>query len=100
MVVLNGDGPPRGVPGRDARASARPGIGPRLELGQQVQHARAALRRVVRADLQLGDALEAQAPAQLVADVARGPLERLHGCVPIGRLADHADPDPGMPQVG
>ena len=71
----------------------------RLELGEELEDARAALGGVVEVDVEVRDALDPQALAELVPDERHGVAERGHGGIAFGRLADDADPDLGVPQV-
>ena len=95
LVRERGDRRRQGLAERQRRRPARPG----LELVEQLQDARAALGGVVEPDVEVGDPLDAQRPAQLVPDERHRPAERRDGRVALGRLADHADPDPRMAQV-
>ena len=95
---------PRGGPGRPASGGSRPAAGrPRggagTELVEQLQHARAPFRGLVEVDVEVRDALDAQRTPELVPHERHGSLQRRHGLVALGRLADDADPDLGMPQV-
>ena len=58
-------------------------------------HARAPLGRVVLAQVQLGDALEAQV-AQLVAHEGHRPTERLERRPPVALVTDDRDPHGGV----
>jgi hypothetical protein len=51
-------------------------------------------------DVEIGDALEPECLAELVTDERHGVLERGRGRLALRPLADDADPDLGMPQVG
>ena len=90
---------------RPASAATRPtatsgsGIAPGLELGEQLEDARAALGGVVELDVQVRDAPDPQPRAELVADERHRVAERREGRVALGRLADDADPDLGVAQV-
>ena len=64
-----------------------------LELGEQLEHAGAALDRVVAAQLELRDAPQPDPRAELVAHERHRVLERLHRLLALRRLPDDADPD-------
>ena len=78
-----------GTPSNGAISS---GSAPGLELVEHVHHARRRLGRVVEADVELGDAPDAEPAAELVADVAHRLLQRAQRLVAVGLAADHADP--------
>jgi len=69
------------------------------DLGEELEDARATLGGLVEVDVEVGDALDPQAFAELVPDERHGMAERGNGRVAFGRLADDADPDLGVPQV-
>jgi hypothetical protein len=72
----------------------------RLELVEELQHPRPTLDRVVELEVELGDPLQAEALAQLVANERHCPPERLQGGLPIARLTDDADGHAGMTEIG
>ena len=69
-------------------------------LVKQAQDPRAAVGGLVEVDVQVRDPLDAEGPAQLVTDERHRVLQGGHRRVPLSRLADHADPDPRVAQVG
>ena len=72
---------------------------PGIDLGEELEDARTALSGLVEVDMEVGDALDPQALAELVPDERHGVAERGYGRIAFGRLADDADPDLGVPQV-
>jgi hypothetical protein len=71
-----------------------------LDLVQQAQDARPALRRVVEPNVELGDPLQPQSVTELAAHERHRPAEGFHRGVAFLWLADDADPDQGMPKIG
>jgi hypothetical protein len=71
----------------------------RFEFGQHLEDARAALGGVVEVDVEVRDAPDAQPRTQLVTDERHRVSKGLQRGVALGRLADDADPDLGVPQV-
>jgi len=75
------------------------GCDARFELVKEPEHAGPALARVVEADVELGDPLDPEPPAQLVADERHGVGERTDGRLPLRLGSDDAHPDFGVAKV-
>ena len=86
-----GSDSPRGV----VRVRRLPG----LQVAQQAEDAGAALGRVVELDVEIGDALDPQARAQLVAHERHRPAQGGQRGIALGRLADDAHPDLGVAKI-
>ena len=99
------EGRPRAAAARPASAAtstpfaSSSGISPASRSWRRLEHAGAALGGVVELDVEVRDPPQPQARPELVADERHRPAERLDGRRPLGRLADDADPDLGVPQV-
>jgi hypothetical protein len=71
-----------------------------LDLVEQMEQPRPALGCVVEANVELGDPPQAQARPELAPHERHRPVQGLDRRVPLFGLADHADPQLGVPQVG
>jgi hypothetical protein len=70
-----------------------------LELIEQAQDASPTFRGVIELHVERRDALDPEPVAELALDEPRRPLERDHRRPPLVLGSDHADPDPGVPEV-